>query len=165
MAKLKLNGTFYLFKQEPENQRILEKLDRALHLQDDVSNFQIPSSSGDVNLFIDTSVQKRPSKPSLSCTLIEEAISISQDDLHKGDEDALYTLQEETKEGETIYMKDSGDDVFETQQNQDVADQVILPFYKILSLRENVLQLCKNLNVDISILKIESRYDPFTRHQ
>ena len=80
-------------------------------------------------------MQKRPSKPSLSCTLIEEAISISQEDLQKGDDDALYTLKEETKEDETICMKESGrDDVFEIQKNQDVADEVILQSYKILSL-------------------------------
>ena len=124
-----------MFKQDPENQRILENLDRALNLQDNVQNFQIPSSSGDDNLFIDSSMQKRPSKPSLSCTLIEEAISISQEDLQKGDDDALYTLKEETKEDETICMKESDrDDVFEIQKNQDVADEVILQSYKILSL-------------------------------
>ena len=126
-----------MFKQELENPRILENLDRALNLQDDVPNFQMPSSSGDDNLFIDTNIQSRPSKPSLSCTLIEEAISISQEDLQKGDDDALYTLKEETKECETICMKESGrDDVFETQNNQDVADEVILQFYKILRLCE-----------------------------
>lgn len=82
-------------------------------------------------------MQKRPSKPSLSCTLIEEAISISQEDLPKGDEDALYTLKEETKEDETICTKESGsDDVFETKKDEDVADEVILQFYKILSLCE-----------------------------
>ena len=82
-------------------------------------------------------MQKRPSKPSLSCTLIEEAISISQEDLQKGDDDALYTLKEETKEDETICMKESGrEDVFETQNNQDVVDEVSLQFYKILSLCE-----------------------------
>ena len=123
-----------LFKQDPENQRILENLDRALNLQDDVPNFQIPSSSGDDNLFIDSSMKERPSKPSLSCTLIEEAISTSQEDLQKGDDDALYTLKEETKEDETICMKESGrEDVFETQNNQVVADEVSLQFYKILS--------------------------------
>ena len=130
-----------MFKQEPENQRILESLDRALNLQDDVPNFQISSSSEDDNLFINSSMQKRPSKPSLSCTLIEEAISISQEDLPKGDEDALYTLKEETKEDETICTKESGsDDVFETQKDEDVADEVILQFYKILSLCEKFLQ-------------------------
>ena len=124
-----------MLKQEPENQRILENLDRALNLQDDVPNFQILSSSGDDNLFIDSSMQKRPSKPSLSCTLIEEAISISQEDSQKGGDDALYTLKEETKEDETICMKESDrDDVFEIQKNQDVADEVILQSYKILSL-------------------------------
>ena len=124
-----------MFKQDPENQRILENLDRALNLQDNVQNFQIPSSSGDDNLFIDSSMQKRPSKPSLSCTLIEEAISISQEDSQKGGDDALYTLKEETKEDETICMKESDrDDVFEIQKNQDVADEVILQSYKILSL-------------------------------
>ena len=123
------------FKQDPENQRILENLDRALNLQDNVQNFQIPSSSGDDNLFIDSSMQKRPSRPSLSCTLIEEAISISQEDLQINDDDALYTLKEETKEDETISMKESGrDDVYEIQKNQDVADEVILQSYKILSL-------------------------------
>ena len=123
-----------LFKQDLENQRILENLDRALNLQDDVPDFQIPSSSGDGNLFIDSSMQKRPSKPSLSCTLIEEAISISQEGLQKGDDDELYTLKEETKGDETICMEESGrEDVFETQNNQDVVDEVSLQFYKILS--------------------------------
>ena len=82
-----------------------------------------------------SSRKERPSKPSLSCTLIEEAISTSQEDLQKGDDDALYTLKEETKEDETICMKESGQvDVFEIQKNQDVADEVILQSYKILSL-------------------------------
>ena len=122
------------YKQEPENQRILENLDRALNLQDDVPDNQIPSTSGDDNLFIDIRMQKRPSKPSLSCTLIEEAVSISQEDLQKGDDGALDTLKEETKEDETICMEESGrEDVFETQNNQDVVDEVSLQFYKILS--------------------------------
>ena len=126
-----------MFQQEPENQRILENLDRALNLQDDVQNFQIPSSSGDDNLFIDSGMQKRPSRPSLSCILIEEAISISQEDLQKGDDDALLTLKEETKEDEKICMMESGrDDVIETQSKQGVADEVIIQFYKILSLCE-----------------------------
>ena len=46
-------------------------------------------------------------QPSLRCTLIEEAISISQEGLQKGDDDELYTLKEETKGDETICMEES----------------------------------------------------------
>ena len=74
--------------------------------------------------------------------MIEEPISISQEDLQKGDDDALYTLKDETKEDETICMKESGrEDIFETQNNQVVADEVSLQFYKILSLCEKSLEL------------------------